>query len=34
MLAAAPEIAHEAAEVDLSGIEKVRRFPHGLRHSG
>ena len=34
MLAAAPEIAHEAAAVDLSGIEKVRRFPHGLRHSG
>jgi hypothetical protein len=22
---------HEAEELDLSGIDKVRRFPHGLR---
>ena len=34
MLAASPEFAMEAAEVDLSGIEKVRRFPHGLRRPG
>ncbi len=30
-LRAEPEVAHEAAQIDLTGIGKVRRFPRGLR---
>lgn len=30
-LRAAPEVAQEAAQIDLTGIDKVRRFPRGLR---
>ena len=31
LLNAAPEEAHAAGEVDVSQIDKVRRFPRGLR---
>jgi hypothetical protein len=31
-LALEPDSAYAADEIDLTGIEKVRRFPHGLEH--